>query len=122
MGRAVDYLQNIGFNRIHEHEQHLLRYATGKLEDLPGIQIIGNSQNKAGVISFVVEGIHPHDIGTLLNEEGVAIRTGHHCAQPVMEFFSIPATARASFYFYNTPAEVDQLVEAVKNAKKIFGC
>ena len=97
-----------------------MRYATDRLRDLTGVRLIGTAAEKAAVLSFDVEGIHPHDIGTLLNEDGVAIRTGHHCAQPVMQRFGVPATARASFAFYNTLQEIDVLVAAIIRAQKVF--
>jgi cysteine desulfurase/selenocysteine lyase len=107
--------------RIAAHETDLLDYATDQLNRMPGVRLIGTAEKKAAVLSFVVEGVHPHDVGTLLNEEGVAIRTGHHCAQPVMQRFRIPATSRASFAFYNTMAEVDALVAAIRKVQKVFG-
>ena len=97
-----------------------MRYATTRLEAIEGLSIIGTAPHKAAVISFIVEGIHPHDLGTILDQEGVAIRSGHHCAMPVMEFFDVPATARASFAFYNTRAEIDQLVGALHRARDLF--
>jgi cysteine desulfurase/selenocysteine lyase len=121
LGAAIDYLTAIGMERIAAHETDLLDYATHELNRLPGVRLIGTAEKKAAVLSFVVERVHPHDVGTLLNEEGVAIRTGHHCAQPVMQRFRIPATSRASFAFYNTMAEVDALVAAVRQVQKVFG-
>jgi len=121
LGAAVDYVTALGFERIGAHETDLLDYATTEFNRLPGVRIIGTAERKAAVLSFEVKGVHPHDVGTLLNEEGVAIRTGHHCAQPVMKRFAVPATARASFAFYNTAAEIDALVAAVKKAQKVFG-
>ena len=121
LGSAIGYLENVGIDNVNKHEKYLLDYATVELESISGLRIIGKAKNKAGVISFVLDKVHPHDIGTILNDEGVAIRTGHHCAQPVMEHFKIPATARASFYLYNNKEEVDQLVRAVDSVK-IFGC
>ena len=121
LGAAVDYLEGIGFERIHAHETDLLDYATDQVNRLPGVRIIGTAEKKAAVLSFVVDGVHPHDVGTLLNEDGVAIRTGHHCAQPVMQRFGIPATSRASFAFYNTHAEVDALVAGIRKVQKVFG-
>ncbi len=118
---AVEYLNSFDFDAIHEYETVLLEYATSALTAVPGLQIIGNAREKAGVISFTLEGVHPHDIGTILDSEGVAIRTGHHCAQPVMQRFCIPATARASFAFYNTKEEVDALVTAIGKVKELFG-
>jgi cysteine desulfurase/selenocysteine lyase len=121
LGAAVDYIAGIGIERIHAHETDLLDYATDRVNRLPGVRIIGTAERKAAVLSFVVDGVHPHDVGTLLNEEGVAVRTGHHCAQPVMSRFGIPATSRASFAFYNTRAEVDALVAGIKKVQKVFG-
>jgi cysteine desulfurase/selenocysteine lyase len=121
LGAAADYITGIGMERIHAHETDLLDYATDRVNRLPGVRIIGTAEKKAAVLSFVVDGVHPHDVGTLLNEEGVAVRTGHHCAQPVMSRFGIPATSRASFAFYNTHAEVDTLVAGIKKVQKAFG-
>ncbi len=120
LGAAIDYLNRIGFDAIRAHETELLRYATDCVGALPGVRIIGTAHEKAAVLSFEVEGVHPHDVGTLLNEEGVAVRTGHHCAQPVMQRFGVPATARASFAFYNTIREVDALVAAIRKVQKVF--
>jgi len=120
LGAAVDYMESVGIERIHAHETDLLDYATDQVNRLPGVRIIGTAEKKAAVLSFIVDGVHPHDVGTLLNEEGVAIRTGHHCAQPVMRRFGIPATSRASFAFYNTLAEVDALVAGIKKVQKVF--
>jgi len=121
LGAAVDYLEGVGFERIHAHETDLLDYATDQVNRLPGVRIIGTAEKKAAVLSFIVDGVHPHDVGTLLNEDGVAVRTGHHCAQPVMQRFGIPATSRASFAFYNTLAEVDALVAGIRKVQKVFG-
>ena len=120
LGAAVDYMESVGIERIHAHETDLLDYATDQVNRLPGVRIIGTAEKKAAVISFVVDGVHPHDVGTLLNEEGVAIRTGHHCAQPVMQRFGLPATSRASFAFYNTLTEVDTLVAGIRKVQKVF--
>jgi cysteine desulfurase/selenocysteine lyase len=120
LGAAIDYLRGVGMDRIAAHETELLDYATGQLNRLPGVRLIGTAEKKAAVLSFVVDGVHPHDVGTLLNEEGVAIRTGHHCAQPVMQRFKVPATSRASFAFYNTMSEVDALVAAIRKVQKVF--
>jgi cysteine desulfurase/selenocysteine lyase len=120
LARALDYVREIGFDRISAHENELLRYATGCLRAIPGVRIIGTAQDKASVLSFNVGDVHPHDVGSLLNDDGVAVRTGHHCAQPVMDRFGVPATARASFAFYNTLAEVDQLVASVRRVQKLF--
>jgi cysteine desulfurase/selenocysteine lyase len=117
LGTAVQYLEGIGMDRIAAYEHTLLEYATERLNTIPGLRIIGTAPRKAAVVSFALEGIHPHDIGTILDVEGVAIRTGHHCAMPVMEFYGVPATARASFAFYNTRAEVDRLVDALLKAR-----
>ncbi|MGH8640093.1 MAG: SufS family cysteine desulfurase, partial [Burkholderiales bacterium] len=102
LGAAVDYIEGVGIERIHAHETDLLDYATDQVNRLPGVRIVGTAEKKAAVLSFVMDGVHPHDVGTLLNEDGVAVRTGHHCTQPVMQRFGIPATSRASFAFYNT--------------------
>lgn len=119
-GAAVDYLSAIGMDAIAAHERSLLDYATAQLKTIPGVRIIGTAREKAAVLSFALEGAHPHDVGTLLNEDGVAVRTGHHCAQPVMQRFKVPATSRASFAFYNTMAEVDALVAGIRNVQKVF--
>ena len=120
LGAAIDYLNAVGMGGIAAHETDLLDYATDQVHRLPGVRIIGTAEKKAAVLSFVIDGVHPHDVGTLLNEDGVAIRTGHHCAQPVMQRFGIPATSRASFAFYNTMAEVDALVASIRNVQKVF--
>ena len=119
-GAAIDYLNGIGFEAIREHEQQLLEYATSELEKIEGMKIYGSGPNKTSVISFNIEGIHPYDIGTIVDKLGIAVRTGHHCAQPIMDFYQIPGTVRASFAFYNTMEEVDRLVEAVKKAKMML--
>jgi cysteine desulfurase/selenocysteine lyase len=121
LGAAVDYVNGIGMDRIHAHETDLLDHATQEVNRLAGVRIIGTAEKKAAVLSFVVDGVHPHDVGTLLNEEGIAVRTGHHCAQPVMQRFGIPATSRASFAFYNTMAEVDALVAGIRKVQTVFG-
>jgi len=121
LGEAVDYLGELGLDRIAAAEHELLVYATDRLRALPGLEIVGTAARKAAVVSFTMQGIHPHDLGTILDSEGVAIRTGHHCAMPVMEFYGLPATARASFAFYNTRAEVDRLVEALELAREMLG-
>ena len=121
LGAAVDYLENVDMNRIAAHEHDLISYATDAFTQLKDVRIIGTTQDKAGVLSFIVKGVHPHDVGTILNEEGVAVRTGHHCAQPVMQRFGVPATVRASFYLYNTLSEVDALVAGIHKVRKIFG-
>jgi cysteine desulfurase/selenocysteine lyase len=121
LGVAVDYLQRLGLDRIAAAEHQLLEYATGRLASLPGLEIVGTAPQKAAVVSFTLRGIHPHDLGTILDSEGVAIRTGHHCAMPVMDFYGLPATARASFAFYNTRAEVDRLMDALQLAREMLG-
>jgi cysteine desulfurase/selenocysteine lyase len=121
LGAAIDYLTDVGIEAIAAHETDLLDYATREVNRTPGVRIIGTAERKAAVLSFAVEGVHPHDVGTLLNEEGVAIRTGHHCAQPVMQRFKVPATCRASFAFYNTLGEVEALVAAIRKVQKVFG-
>ncbi|MEO6049753.1 MAG: cysteine desulfurase [Pyrinomonadaceae bacterium] len=120
LGAAIDYINALDFNAAAAYEHELLEYATGRLADIPGVKIIGTAANKASVLSFTIEGIHPHDIGTILDQQGIAIRAGHHCAQPVMEFFDVPATARASFAFYNTREEVDKLADAVQKVIEVF--
>ena len=120
LGAAVDYLSAIGLDTISEYELKLLNYATEQISNLPGVRVIGTAARKTAVLSFVMEGVHPHDIGTLLNHEGVAVRTGHHCVQPVMLRLRVPATARASFAFYNTMAEVDTLISGIRTVQKVF--
>ncbi len=120
LGAAIDYINAIDFEAAAAYEHELLEYATERLADIPGVKIIGTAAEKASVLSFTIEGIHPHDIGTILDQQGIAIRAGHHCAQPVMQFFDVPATARASFAFYNTREEVDKLADAVQKAMEIF--
>lgn len=119
-GSAIEYLSKIGLDTIAAYEHELLSYATEQLEAMPGVRIIGNTRTKVAVISFTIEGVHPHDVGTLLNQEGIAVRTGHHCAQPIMQRYNIPATSRASFAFYNTKAEVDALVAGIQSVQKVF--
>jgi len=121
LGAAVDYLRAIGFDAIGAHEARLLARATDAVASVPGTRIVGTARRKASVVSFVMAGIHPHDIGTIVDREGVAIRTGHHCAQPVMDRFGIPATARASFAMYNTIEEIDTLVAALNRARSLMG-
>jgi len=120
LGAAIDYVQSIGFDNIHRHEQELLEYATEQALGIDGLTLVGTAKEKTSILSFVMENIHPHDIGTIIDHEGVAIRTGHHCAMPVMERFGLPATARASFAFYNTKEEVDKLIAAIKKCKEVF--
>ncbi|WP_244073685.1 aminotransferase class V-fold PLP-dependent enzyme [Nitrosomonas sp. PY1] len=119
-GAAIDYLTSIGIDYIGHYESELLHYATELISAIPGVKIIGTAKHKTAVLSFTVEGIHPHDIGTILNQEGIAVRTGHHCAQPVMQHFSVPATSRASFAFYNKKTEIDALVDGIRTVQKVF--
>ena len=120
LGAAVDYLSSIGMPTIAAHEHELLRYATEQMAALPGVRLMGTAKDKAAVLSFAVKGIHPHDMGTLLNQEGVAVRTGHHCAQPLMARLGVVATSRASFAFYNTLPDVDALVAGIRTVQKVF--
>jgi len=120
LGAAVDYLSHIGMANIQAHEKDLLEYATKKLGGLKGIRILGTAKDKAAVLSFIVEGVHPHDVGSLLDRDGIAVRTGHHCAQPVMDHYGVPATSRASFGLYNTRAEVDALVAGLAKILEMF--
>jgi cysteine desulfurase/selenocysteine lyase len=110
----------VGFPWITAHERELLQYATVRIQDVPGVRLIGTAPEKASIVSFVMDGVHPHDIGTIVDREGVAIRTGHHCAQPVMARFGVPATARASLAMYNTHEDVDQLVAALHEVRRMF--
>jgi cysteine desulfurase/selenocysteine lyase len=120
LGAALDYIGKLGMEMVAAHEHELLAYATKAVGNLPGVRLIGTARERAGVLSFVMDGVHPHDLGTILDQDGIAIRTGHHCAQPVMERFGIPATARASFAVYNTKEEVDALVEGIRKAHEVF--
>lgn len=120
LGAAIDYVNSIGLPAIHDAENELLTYALSELKDVQGIRFIGNAKERASVVSFLLEGIHPYDLGELLDKQGIAIRTGHHCTEPVMDFFGIPGTCRASFAFYNTKAEVDLLVAGIKRAAAIL--
>ncbi len=120
LGAAVEYLESIGLDNISAHEQDLMTYGTEALQTLDELRIIGTAKEKASVLSFVLEGIHPHDIGTILDKDGIAIRTGHHCAQPVMDFFKIPATARASLGLYNTHEDMDTLITGLRKVKEVF--
>jgi cysteine desulfurase/selenocysteine lyase len=120
LGAAIDYVRSVGLPEIAAHERDLLAYATAAIREVPGLRVVGTAREKASVLSFVMEGVHPHDIGTIVDREGVAIRTGHHCAQPVMDRFGVPATARASFAMYNTRHEVDVLVGALQRVHALF--
>jgi cysteine desulfurase/selenocysteine lyase len=119
-GAAIDYMNSIGFEAIARYEDELLDYATLKLQEIEGMKLYGTSREKTAVISFNIEGLHPYDIGTLVDKMGIAVRTGHHCAQPIMDFYKIPGTVRASFSFYNTKEEIDRFIEAVKKAKSML--
>jgi cysteine desulfurase/selenocysteine lyase len=121
LAAAMDYVEGLGLAAIAAHEDRLLKLATSELARLPDIEIIGTAAHKAAVLSFTMKGVHPHDLGTILDAEGVAVRTGHHCAMPVMTFFGVPATARASFGCYNTEGDVAALVAALKRAREVFG-
>ena len=120
LGTAIDYLNEVGFENIAEYEHQLLEYATTRLLEIEGVRIYGTAREKASLISFNIEGIHPYDIGTIIDKLGIAVRTGHHCAQPIMDFYKIPGTIRASFAFYNTKEEIDIFVEAIKKAKMML--
>jgi cysteine desulfurase/selenocysteine lyase len=120
LGAAVDFLSGLDRDAAHAHESALLEHATAALGRIPELRIVGTARDKASLVSFTVSGVHPHDLGTILDEDGIAIRTGHHCAMPVMDFFKLPATARASFAFYNTLEEIDRLAAGVERARKIF--
>jgi cysteine desulfurase/selenocysteine lyase len=121
LGAAIEYLNHLGMEQIEAHEADLLAYATSEVGSIPGVRLVGTAREKAGVLSFVMEEIHPHDIGTILDREGIAVRTGHHCAQPVMQRFNIPATARASFGLYNTREEIDALVAGIHKVREVMG-
>ena len=120
LAKAIEFIENITIEEIEKHEMALLNYATEKINSIDGVKIVGNAEEKASVISFVMENIHPHDIGTIMDNMGIAIRAGHHCTQPIMDFYNIPATARASFAIYNTEEDVDKLVEGIQKVKEVF--
>ena len=120
LAKAIEFIENVTIERIEKHEMDLLNYATEKINSIEGVEIVGNAENKASVISFVMRDIHPHDIGTIMDNLGIAIRAGHHCTQPIMDFYNIPATARASFAIYNTEEDVDKLVEGIQKVKEVF--
>ena len=120
LGEAIDYVESLGYDRIMAHEQELLDYGSRALSSIEGLQIIGTAAHKSGILSFVLNGVHPHDIGTILDIEGIAVRTGHHCAQPVMDRFQIPATARASLAMYNTKEDIDALVLGIDRVLEVF--
>ncbi|MCU7490681.1 MAG: cysteine desulfurase [Ignavibacteria bacterium] len=121
LGAAIDYMKYLKMDEVAKHEKELLKYATEKISEVDGVHLIGTAKNKASLISFIMDNVHPHDIGTILDSEGIAIRTGHHCCQPVMQRFCIPATARASFAFYNTKSEIDKLVYGIQKVIRVFG-
>jgi cysteine desulfurase/selenocysteine lyase len=122
LGAAVDYLSSIGMASIHAHEQEIIAYAVERLEEVPGVKVYGPSaEKKGGVAAFTLDGVHPHDIAQVLDRDGIAIRAGHHCAMPLHDRYQLPATARASFYLYNTAQEVDSLIEGLYKVKKMFG-
>ena len=120
LAKAIEFIENITIEKIEKHEMDLLNYATEKINSIEGVEIVGNAENKTSVISFVMGDIHPHDIGTIMDNLGIAIRAGHHCTQPIMDFYNIPATARASFAIYNTEEDVDKLVEGIQKVKEVF--
>jgi len=120
LGAAIDYIQSLGLDRIDAYEHQLFEYATEKLQQIPELRIVGTAKNKASAISFVLQNIHPHDVGTILDGEGIAVRTGHHCCQPVMDRFDIPATARASIAAYNTKGEIDALASGIRKVITMF--
>src|SRR5205085_155944 len=120
LGAALKYVNAIGVDRIAKHEHQVLAYGTERLLGIPGLRLIGTAREKAGVLSFVMEGIHPHDVGTILDQEGIAIRTGHHCAQPLMQRFGVPATSRASLALYNTMEDIGALARGLKKVREVF--
>jgi cysteine desulfurase/selenocysteine lyase len=120
LGAAIDYLQTIGMSNISHYEHELLEYMTEQLRQIDGIRLIGTADNKASVQSFLLDDIHPHDLGTILDHQGIAIRTGHHCAMPVMDYYGVPGTARASLALYNNKADIDRLAAGLVKAKQIF--
>jgi cysteine desulfurase/selenocysteine lyase len=120
LGDAIDYVSEIGLDNISEYESELLKYGTEKLSEIEGFRLIGNAKNKASVISFLLNGLHPYDVGTILDRQGIAVRTGLHCTEPLMKRFGIPGTVRVSFAMYNTVGEIDALVNGVKKAKKML--
>jgi len=121
LAAALDYVSALGLDAIAAHEDDVVTYATGQLEDIPGVRIIGTAAQKSGIISFLVDGVHAHDVGTILDSQGVAIRAGHHCTMPLMKRFGVAATSRASFALYNTKQEADALVAAIWKVKEMFG-
>ena len=120
LNEAIEFVNEIGFDFIQEHEKKLLDYATEQLQTIPGLKLIGTAKQKASVNSFIIEGVHPHDLGTLLDQQGIAVRTGHHCTQPLMDFYHIPRTTRASYSIYNTTEEIDALVMGIKKGQELL--
>lgn len=120
LGAALDYVSRVGLVRAAAHERELLDYGTALLGAVPGLRLIGTAREKVGVLSFVLDGVHPHDVGTVLDRDGIAVRTGHHCAQPVMDRFGVPATTRASLALYNSKAELDALAHGIRRVQKLF--
>ena len=120
MASAVDYMEEVGFDFIQKQEEELLQYAIKELNNFGGIRFIGEAEKRASLVSFLVEGTHPYDVGSLLDQQGIAVRTGHHCTEPVMDFFGIPGTLRASFAFYNTTEEIDRMMVALDRARKML--
>jgi len=121
LGAAIDWVADLGLDVVGSYERELLEYATAQVSSVPGVRVVGTARERASILSFAVEGIHPHDVGQVLDAEGIAIRAGHHCAQPVMAHFGVAATARASFAVYNTRDEVDALVRGIHRVKQVFG-
>jgi cysteine desulfurase/selenocysteine lyase len=121
LGAALDYVTEVGFDAVADHESELLGYATEAVSQVPGLMLIGTAPHKASILSFVIDAVHPHDVGTILDAQGVAVRSGHHCAQPVMDHFGVPATVRASLALYNTKADIDALVSALFEVREVFG-
>src|SRR6201996_6765790 len=121
LAAAMDYIESLGIDAIAAHEHHLVELASAELQKIPGVQLVGTAPNKASIVSFVMDGVHPHDLGTILDHEGVAVRTGHHCAMPLMTFLGLPATARASFAVYNSEKDVETLAAALRKAREVFG-
>jgi cysteine desulfurase/selenocysteine lyase len=120
LGAAIDWLEGLDWTAVQAHEHDLLAYGTRRLQEVPGLRLVGTAPEKAGVLSFVLDGVHPHDVGTILDREGIAIRAGHHCAQPVMKRFGVPATVRASLALYNTRGEIDALVAGLHRVREMF--
>jgi cysteine desulfurase/selenocysteine lyase len=120
MAEGIRYWNALNHGAVWDHEQHLLNYATERLKEVDGLKIIGESAHKVAVISFNIDGLHPYDVGFILDKKGIAMRTGHHCAQPIMDFFGMPGTLRASFSFYNTTSEIDRMIDSIKVAKQML--